>query len=607
MDRKTVIAVVLAVMVIIASMLINQAIAAKKKPVALPSQKPAAEQPAEQPAAPVAQPAEQPAAPAPGAQGVAQGQAGVTAGGTGAVAAVPAPELTAQSFTHDTKVYRVVFSNRGGVVTSLQLKDYKNLDGSPVEMVFSKETGRYPFSIHFGDADAPPVNDLFYFERSATGSTVSFYRTFTSPSGIPFVLRKTYLFQQSDYLIELRVSIENSVNEYPDLKLNDFAYTLGFGPQIGPPFAGLDRYTETRQYMYYMDGKPRTVNIPKDGRLGVKGRATWAAIVGKYFEVIAVPDATAYAISFVNKPLEGLKDRSSIYFGRPEIKSSKNTDVYRFYVGPRKREVLARYNDAQKNGFKLADLKFDQTVPSAPLIGWLADILRSVLDLFYRLVPNYGVAILLLTLVIKLLFWPLTNKSFQSTAKMQSLQPKMKELQAKYKENPQKLNQEMAALYKREGVSPLGGCLPLLLQLPIFFALYNLLNSHFELRGASFIAGWINDLSAPEAILTFAPVNLLVWKIDALRVLPFLMLGTTFLQTKVSQTTTPTDKNMAFMTYAMPAVFFFILYNMPSGLVLYWTAQNVLGIVQQMFYNSQRKKKQEHQGGAEVAVVKKRK
>jgi YidC/Oxa1 family membrane protein insertase len=608
MDRRTVIAVVLAVMVIIASMLINNAIAAKKKPAALPPQKPATEQAAQQPSAPAVEQAAQPAAPAAGAQGGAQGQAGAAGAviGTGSVVALPAPDLTPQSFTLETDVLRVVFSNRGGVATSLQLKDYKNLDGSPVEMVFSKDTGRHPFSLHFGDAEAPAVNDLFYFERASTGNSVSFYRSFASPSGVPFVLRKTYQFQPRDYLIELRVSIENSVNEYPDLKFGELAYTLGYGPQIGPPFERLDRYNETRQYMYFMDGKPRTVNV-KDGRLALKGRVTWVAIVGKYFEVIAVPDATPYDISFVNRPLEGMKDRSSIYFGRPEIKSSKNTDVYRFYVGPRKREVLARYNDAEKNGFRLADLKFDQTVPSAPLIGWLASILRALLDLFYRLIPNYGVAILLLTLVIKLLFWPLTNKSFQSTAKMQSLQPKMKELQAKYRQNPQKLNQEMAALYKKEGVSPLGGCLPLLLQLPIFFALYNLLSTHFELRGASFIPGWINDLSAPEAIVTFAPVNLLVWKIDALRVLPFLMLGTTFLQTKVSQTTTPTDKNMALMTYFMPAIFFFILYNMPSGLVLYWTAQNVLGIVQQLFYNRQRKKKQELAGGAEVAVVKKRK
>ena len=596
MDRKTVIAVALAVVVIIASMLINNAIAKKQQPAAAAAPKPAAEQPAVQ----AAEPAAQPATPATGTQAGSAAQAA----GTGTVAAVPAVEVAAQSFTLETEVYRVVFSNRGGVVTSLKLKDYKNLDGSPVELVFSKDTGRYPFSIHFGDADAPPVNELFQFERSSVGNAVSFYRTFASPSGVPFVLRKTYQFQPADYLIELRVSIENSVNEYPDLKFGDVAYTLGFGPQIGPPFEKLDRYTETRQYMYFAEGKPRNAN-PKNGRLTLNGRATWAGIMGKYFEVIAVPDATPYSITYVNSPLEGLKEQSSIFFSRPEIKSSKNTDVFRFYLGPRKREVLARYNSAEKNGFKLADLKFEQSVPSAPLIGWLADLLRIMLDLFHRLIPNYGVAILLLTLLIKLLFWPLTNKSMRSTARMQTLQPKMKELQAKYKENPQKLNAEMAALYKREGVSPLGGCLPLLLQLPIFFALYNLLNSHFELRGASFIAGWINDLSAPEAIATFAPINLLVWKLDALRVLPFLMLGTTFLQSKVSQSTTPTDKNMALMTYMMPAVFFFILYNMPSGLVLYWTAQNLLGIVQQLFYNAQRKKQQE--GGAELAVVKKRK
>jgi YidC/Oxa1 family membrane protein insertase len=598
MDRRTVIAVVLAVLVIIGSMLVNQLIAARKKPAALPPEKPATEQPA----IPAVEPAAQPAAPA--AAG-AQPQPGAPAASTGAMAALPAEELAEQSFVLETQVLRVVFSNRGGVVTSLKLKDYKNLDGTPVEMVFSGETGRYPFSIHFGDANAPSVNDLFQFERSSTGNSVSFYRSFMSRSGVPFILRKTYQFQPNDYLLELRVSIENSVNDYLDL--GERPYTLGFGPQIGPPFEKLDRYTEIREYMYFAEGKQRAAKIPKEGRLTLSSRVTWAAIGGKYFEVIAVPDSTPYAISFVNSPLEGMKDQSSLYFGRPEIKSSKNTDVYRFYIGPRKREVLARYNDAEKNGFKLTDLKFEQSVPSAPLIGWLAELLRIMLDLFYRLIPNYGVAILLLTLVIKLLFWPLSNKSMRSTARMQTLQPKMKELQAKYKQNPQKLNQEMAALYKKEGVSPLGGCLPLLLQLPIFFALYNLLSTHFELRGASFIAGWINDLSAPEAIVRFQPVNLLVWNVDAFRVLPFLMLGTTFLQTKVGQTSTPTDKNMALMTYLMPAIFFFILYNMPSGLVLYWTAQNVLGIVQQLWYNAQRKKQQQgEEGGGEAVVIKRK-
>jgi YidC/Oxa1 family membrane protein insertase len=616
MDRKTVIAVVLAVVVIIGSMLVNNLIASKKKPASLPPEKPPAavtEQPLEKPAPQAgqqAQPVQPPGGQQPSGQQPAQAAApaaGAAAQASGPVQSVGQPEISEQTVTLDTDVYHVTFSNRGGVATSIQLKQFKDEDGSPVQMVLSKNTGRYPFSLRFGDVSGEPVNALFQVEKSSTGESVSFYRTFAAGSGAPFLLRKTYVFHPHDYMIELRISIENSVNEYPNLGSSNFAYTLGYGPQIGPPFQKLDRYNEYRTYMYYAEGKKKDVRIPRDGLSTLQNRVDWAGIAGKYFEVIAIPDATHYVVSYENKPLEGLQDRSSIYFSRPEIKSAKQEDVFRFYIGPKKKDILASYNRADKNGFKLSGLNLDKSIPEQPLIGWLANILGFFLELFYRLIPNYGVAILLLTLLIKLLFWPLTAKSYQSTAKMQALQPKMKELQAKFKNNPQKLNQEMAALYKKEGVSPLGGCLPLLLQLPIFFALYSLLNTHFDLRGAPFIHGWINDLSAPESILTFKTVNLLFWKIDALRVLPFLMLGTTFLQSKVSQTSAPTDKNMALMTYAMPIVFFFILYNMPSGLVLYWTAQNVLGIVQQLITNSQRKKKQALEATREVAVVKKRK
>ena len=605
MDKRTVIAVVLAVVVIIGSMLINNLLS-PKKPAALPPEKTSAAavqpsvKPAEaQPAGSAASSPASPAAPVASAQGSAPAA-------TPAAPAAGEAALVEETLRLETDVFRVTFSNRGAAVTSIQLKQYKNLDGSPVEMILPRESNRTPFSIHFGDAAAPADETLFRYEKALSSTAVSFFQTFLSPSGIPFVLRKTYTLQQGDYLIELRVGIENSVNEYPDLSFGGFAYTLGFGPQIGPDFVKLDRQNEYRTYTYFADGKKQDARIPKEGLRVLKGRATWAAIVGKYFEVIAVPDATPYTVTYDTRALTGLKEQSSLYFSRPEIKSSKNTDVFRFYVGPNKREILTRYNDAGKNPWKLTDLKFEESLQSSPIIGWLANILKILLELFYRLIPNYGVAILLLTLLIKLLFWPLTNKSYQSTAKMQALQPKMKELQAKYKANPQKLNQEMAALYKKEGVSPLGGCLPLLLQLPIFFALYNLLSTHFELRGASFIAGWISDLSAPEAIVTFNTVNLMVWQLSALRVLPFLMLGTTFLQSKVSQSSAPTDKNMALMTYAMPIVFFFILYNMPSGLVLYWTAQNLLGIVQQLITNYQRKRKEET-GGGEVEVVKRKK
>ena len=239
--------------------------------------------------------------------------------------------------------------------------------------------------------------------------------------------------------------------------------------------------------------------------------------MGKYFTAIAVPDATAYHLVYDSRKLVEGFDRSAISFERPVLKSAKNTDTFRFYMGPMKKEILARYNDSSKNQFGISGLHADEVVTSSILIGWLATLMKYILDFFYLLIPNYGIAIILLTLLTKLVFLPLTFKSSESMAKMAALNPKMAEIRARLKDKPDKMNQEIAELYKREKVNPLSGCLPLLLQMPVFFALYNLLNSHFELRGALFIPGWIPDLSAPESILNFPfTIPLLGW--TALRV-----------------------------------------------------------------------------------------
>jgi len=210
-----------------------------------------------------------------------------------------------------------------------------------------------------------------------------------------------------------------------------------------------------------------------------------------------------------------------------------------------------------------------------------------MLLIFYRLIPNYGIAIILLTLTVKILFFPLTKKSSEATLRMQALAPKIKELQAKYKDNPQKMNAEMAKFYKEEGYNPLSGCLPMLLQIPIFFAMYNLFNSHFDLRGALFIPGWIPDLSVPESIWDFPPdVRLPILGWTALRLLPFIYVGSQLLYGKVTQT--PDQKGntqMKMMLYVMPIVFFFILYDVPSGLLIYWIFSNLLTLVQQLVIN----------------------
>jgi YidC/Oxa1 family membrane protein insertase len=167
---------------------------------------------------------------------------------------------------------------------------------------------------------------------------------------------------------------------------------------------------------------------------------------------------------------------------------------------------------------------------------------------------------------------------------MQALSPKIKELQEKHKGNPQKLNAEMAAFYKNEGYNPISGCLPMLLQIPIFLAMYNLFNNHFDLRGAEFISGWIPDLSVPEYIWQFpdgVSLPLLGW--TALRGLPFIYVGSQLIYGKVTQMPgQQSNSQMKMMLYVMPIAFFFILYDVPSGLLIYWIFSNILTLVQQV-------------------------
>jgi YidC/Oxa1 family membrane protein insertase len=249
------------------------------------------------------------------------------------------------------------------------------------------------------------------------------------------------------------------------------------------------------------------------------------------------------------------------------------------------------YNDASQNGFGLSDLHLEKALDSSSWLGWLEAILKWLLQFFYSLIPNYGVAIILLTILIKVILQPFSKKSMESTSKMQALNPQMEELKAKYKDNPTKLNQEMSELYKREKINPLGGCLPMLFQFPIFIALYGLFNKHFELRGAMFIPGWITDLSLPESIINFAPLSLPVIGSN-IRLLPILYGASMILSFKISQAGNQQGgMSGKFMMYGMPIMFFFILYNAPSGLLLYWMVMNFISIGQQVFVNKRRLKK----------------
>ena len=528
---------------------------------------------------------------------------------TSAGAIVPyGDDPSPQTIKLETEQFIITFDNRGAMVTSIKLKKHMDKD-QPLEMVQSTSPDQGAFQLHFGGAYSPAVDASFYVSR-IDNNTIEFYRDFAvrNQQGelVPFTIRKTFEFKPRDYLFELRIAIDNSVNEFPPLDFNGYAYTLSYGPQIGPEIEELDGRYEYRKFYTYADGKRDRLRI-KDGEQLIQDRVVWAALLGKYFTVIGIPDATQYDIMLSEKPMETVDPANRMFFSRPLIRSSRNEDVFQFYVGPKLARELTRYNDPDENGFGTNDLHLEEVMDTGSVLGWLEWILKKMLVLFHSMIPNWGIAILILTIVIKIVLYPITHKSYESTSKMQSLTPKINELKAKYKDNPTKMNAEMASLYKTEGVNPLGGCLPMMLQMPIFIALYGLLNKHFDLRGAVFIPGWITDLSGPETIFSL-PFSIPFLGTD-IHLLPILFALTMVISTKTMQSPGAAGQqgSMKMMMYFMPLFLFFVLYSAPSGLLIYWIMTNFLTMIQQKAISKRRARVEEEGGDSAVNAQKRSK
>lgn len=486
-----------------------------------------------------------------------------------------------------TDLVRAEFSNKGGDLVSYKLLGHKE-GGDYLEMILPGDVESRAFTIALGGADAKPLSDFFNVNR-ISGESVEFYRDYavraSSGESSVFRLTKKFAFKPGEYLFELIVTIDGG-HAIPALGKDGTAYTLEFGPQIGPKFKNLQKNYEYRHYYTFANGKRKTEKINGTSSAVIDGRVTWAAIAGKYFAFIAIPDATQYGIRFSTENAAGIPAASRLLMARPALNGSKVVDTYRFYLGPKTQKALTVYDDSRDNAYKLSGLKLQAAVDTSGVLGPLEAAMKWFLVLFHGIIPNWGVSIILLTILVKVLMFPLTKKGSESTLRMQELSPKMKELQDKYKDNPNKLNAEMAELYKREGYNPLSGCLPMLIQLPLFFAMYNLFNNHFDLRGAMFIPGWIPDLSLPESVWNFAPFSLPFLHWSDLRLLPFIYLASQLLYGKFTQT--PDQANnaqMKYMLYLMPIMFFFILYDVPSGLLIYWIMSNLLTLVQQIGLN----------------------
>ncbi len=471
------------------------------------------------------------------------------------------PIIESQEITIETDLVKAIFTTQGARLKSYWLKKYD------YELISPTEENRYPLSLEIPGQEglvsenwSPDRERLILSENNPAGE-LNF--TYLNPQGLKII--KTLRFYNDSYKIDTRVSLQNTTSQA--LYLPEYRLSWGPGIREEEQKAGR-RYGQFSGPVSLVNGKlvkdilERGFLRPPSVKVGIptihQGKVGWVALKSKYFMAALVPleavQATVVEKDERNKATVGIKMAPFFLKGKESISHG-----FIIYPGPKDYELV-----------KGLGLGLEKAVDLA-WWGWLTPICLLLLKLFqwfYKIIPNYGVAIILITLLTKVILLPFTQKSFTHMGAMQAIQPKINALREKHKDNPQELNRQMMRLYREHKVNPLGGCFPMLLQMPIFFALFGLLYTAIELRGAGFI-WWIKDLSLPDTIghLAGFPIN----------ILPILMGLTTVIQQKM----TPVDPKQAKMMLLMPIFLTFIFYNFPSGLVLYWLVTNVLTIGQQ--------------------------
>lgn len=507
-----------------------------------------------------------------------------------------------QEIVVNTGKAKITLTNRGGDVIGYELLEHRDGE-SGVQMADNVSASNRAFSMSFGGAENGIIQDLFHVKQ-IDDYTVAFYKTFEdSRSGGTYVLAKQYTFKPGDYMFRLDVSVEGS-DGMSRLSFGDAAYTIRTSPQIGPYFNAKTNNYENRTFMSF-DGKKRK-KVLGAGKTEVYDKEyTWTGVGGKYFEILGIPvqPDTMLGVEYSTKVEVSDYANAQVLMTRKAIMEPAVKDSYYFYVGPRTEENLRIYNKAEENPWGLSNLRLNDSLESTGILSWLETVLKWCMELIYRVIPNWGVSIIILTILIKILLFPLTKKSSMGTLKMQEIQPRMQELQEKYRDQPEKLNMEMSKLYKETGYNPLSGCLPLLIQFPLIFAMYNLFNNYFEFRGAMFIPGWIPDLSVGDIVPL--PVTLPLVG-NQIHLLPVIYLASQLLFGKITQAGTAgaNSTQMKIMMYGMPIFFFFIFYNAPAGLLLYWTVSNVLQLFQQMIINRTMKAKRAEMESSKAAEKK---
>lgn len=501
-------------------------------------------------------------------------------------------------FNVSTPSLDVTFDPVGGTVQSI-----RDVQHNSEELIFREAEDANTFTLYWGNDKNAAIDDVFDYSvetkeiagKKDTITQVTFTKDYKEAnSGKTFTLEKKYAIpNNNEYMMQLAITVYTNDGTAIPINVDNDMYTLSAGPQVGPSFQKLSSNYDYRRVYYKKANKnAKTTANFSNGVFNAKDDVDWIGVVGKYFAFMLIPE-TDNIISKVsateNTSGEVVTQKDYVYMTRKATGASKVTDVYSFYIGPQLASTLGIYDNAKDNIFGLSNHNLKKAL-DVSWLSWLENILKVLLQFFYKLIPNYGVAIILLTILTKVITIPFTKKSTESTAKMSALQPKMQEIQEKYKDDPQAQNVAISKLYKEEGINPMGSCWPMLIQFPIFIALYGLLNKNFDLRGAMFIPGWINDLSIPETVYTL-PFNL-PFLGSAIHVLPILYTLSMIFSMKITQSGQSTGGanagTMWFMTYGMSIMFFFILYNAPSGLLVYWSISNLISIGQQMITNKKK-------------------
>jgi YidC/Oxa1 family membrane protein insertase len=488
------------------------------------------------------------------AQGGAAQPATAATGALQPAGTVPQQAASAREVTVDTDLYTAVFSTQGAGLKKLTLKKYRETpekDGKNIVLVDEAAPARFGLlsdSREFGISPATVFNTSGDNLKLGSGSKGSLEFTTVTPQGISF--KKIYSFSGDAYRIGLNQEVVNTGSAKVDgalhLLQSDRVVTFKKGEGryevYGPSTLAADKVNHDK-----LD------NVQKAAVQYDKG-VVWTAFADKYFVDAVIADKGSIASVRLTRPVA---DQLLADITAPALSVAPGQSAsvgYSLYFGPKDLDILK----AQGN-------RMEEVID----YGWFAPVSKPLiyaLKFLYKYTGNYGWAIIIITCILKILFFPLTHKSYKSMKEMQKLQPKMAELKEKFKNDRDAMNKAVMELYKTHKVNPMGGCLPMLVQIPVFFGLYRALMYSIELRHAPFML-WITDLSAK----------------DPYYVTPIVMGVTMFIQQKM--TPSNMDPVQAKMMLALPVVFTFMFLSFPSGLVVYWLVNNVLTIAQQTYIN----------------------